>query len=378
MEAETKGVVIKTEKTLIDEEIARVNRELNELGDTGQEFASSAKQGKRNNVDLSKELNLQATPQLIEEPVFLTPTQIKTVKRDLSQVIKSGIHLLDKRIMGFNKGELSVWSGSNGSGKSSILSQLAIESIENNFKVALYSGELRADRVLNWVQLQAAGIKNVTGTKYENFYTVPEGIRAKINEWLESSLYIYNNDYGARVENVLKAVTDSIEKFKIDVVIIDNLMSLDLTGVTGEKYDKQTNLVIALSQLAKKKNIHIHFVAHPRKSLGFLRKQDISGTADITNLADNVFLIHRCNTDFKKGIMEHLGVNKDNLLLKFDNVIEVAKNRDLGIADEFIGAYYEKESKRFLNSIGEEKHYFWERDKNGFIGADNTEIPFKN
>jgi archaellum biogenesis ATPase FlaH len=279
--------------------------------------------------------------------------------------------------MGFNKGELSVWSGSNGCGKSSLLSQLAVEAINSNNKVALYSGELRADRVLNWLHLQCAGKSKVIGTQYENYYTVSDEIRDKINQWLEGKLYIYNNEYSSKVEAVVKAVKECIEQNNIDVIIIDNLMSLDLTSVTGERYEKQTSLVLALTELSKIKNVVIHFITHPRKTMTFLRKNDISGTADITNAADNVFLVHRCNTDFKKSIKEYLGIKDDNSLLRYDNVIEVCKNRDLGISDEFIGLYFEKESKRFLNTPNEIKHYKWEEDRDGFIANINSgDTPF--
>ena len=331
---------------------------------------------KSNRVDLSNIVG--GRPKETKECLkFFTPKNITVHKRDMSRVITTGINALDRRIIGFNKGELSVWSGANGCGKSSLLSQLAIEAINNNKKVALYSGELREDRILSWLQLQCAGKRNTIGTQYENYYTVPEEICEKINRWLEGKLFIYNNEYSSKVEAVVSAVRECIEQQGIDMVVIDNLMSLDLTSVTGERYEKQTNLVLALSELCKIKNVVIHFITHPRKTMTFLRKNNISGTADITNAADNVFLIHRCNTDFKKSIKEYLGIKDGNPILQYDNVIEVCKNRDLGISDEFIGMYFEKESKRFLNAPNEIKHYKWEEDRDGFItNIPNDIIPF--
>lgn len=376
MQSEEKRIVT-TEESIIADEIAAIDRQLNELANSRDNQPVPKKPSSK--IDLSEVIGVANNKTVEnEEPLFLTPKQIKAVKRDLSQIVPSGIDLMDKRIIGFSKSELCVWSGSNGSGKSSILSQLAINSINNGFKVAFFSGELMADRVLNWIQLQCVGKNHVESTQYENYYTVPSKTKEKINNWLEGDLFIYNNNFGSKVENVLKAIDGCINKNEIDVVIIDNMMSLDLASVNGEKYDRQTNLVSALSQLAKKKNVVIHFVCHPRKSLGFLRKQDISGTADITNLADNVFIVHRCNTDFKRSIKEFLQIKEDNPLLRYSNIIEIAKNRSLGVADEFIGTFFEKESKRFLNSLGEDKHYKWEFDKEGFTDCINEEyIPFK-
>lgn len=361
-----KDLHTKEELKPIDNELAETEKELIRRG---QKVYQEPK------ADFSAIVGVE--PQLLyDEPIFLTPTRIKANKRDLRKVIRSGITQLDKRIIGFNPEELSIWSGSNGSGKSSILSQLAIEGIEQNFKVAMFSGELQAHRVLNWLQLQGAGKKHTQATTYENFYTVPDKVKEQINKWLEGKLYIYNNKLGTKIENVLSAIKDCIEQNKINMVILDNMMSLDLASVGGDRYEKQTALVLALCELAKKYKIHIHFVCHPRKSIGFLRKNDISGTADITNSADNVFIIHRVNSDFRRFTKQDLGLKEENPIYLFNNVIEICKNRDLGISDEFIGLYFEKESKRFLNTKEENKRYGWEASKNGFMAIDDEKLPF--
>ena len=348
----------------------------NELAETEKELLRRGqKVYKEPKADLSTIIGAEPHS-LINEPTFFTPVQIKSVKRDLSKVIKSGISQLDKRIIGFNQEELSIWSGSNGSGKSSILSQLALEGIEQGSKVAIFSGELQAHRVLNWLQLQCAGKKHTHSTAYESYYTVSEDTKEQINKWLEDKLYIYNNNQGSKVENVLLGIKKCIEKNKINMVILDNMMSLDLASVSGDRYEKQTSLVLALCELAKKYRIHIHFVCHPRKSIGFLRKNDISGTADITNSADNVFIVHRVNSDFKRLTKQDLGLKEDNPLYLYNNVIEVAKNRDLGVSDIFIGLYFEKESKRFLNVQDESKRYGWEGDSMGFMNIDDEKLPF--
>lgn len=312
----------------------------------------------------------------IDEPVFLNPSSIKAKDRNLKDIIPSGVDSLDQRIIGFNKGELTIWSGSNGAGKSSILSQLSLAAIDNGFKVAMFSGELSADRVMNWITLQASGKAYAMATKYENYYTIPDNFKSKINQWLDNKLYIYNNNYGTNVLSVIEVVEKCIDDNKIDVLVMDNIMALNLGATSSEKYERQTDLVLRLSQLAKDKKVHIHLVAHPRKSVGFLRKTDISGTADITNAADNVILAHRVNNDFKRNIKEFLGIKDDNPMLRYDNVIEVAKNRDLGVSDLFIGLYFEKESKRFLNTNKEIKRYGWEKDKEGFANCINENIPF--
>jgi archaellum biogenesis ATPase FlaH len=294
------------------------------------------------------------------KPHFLRLQDIATLDRSKIVSIKTGIAALDKRIIGMNKGELSVWSGGNGSGKSTMLSQIALESIDRRFNVAMFSGELTNNRIKNWMQLQAAGRQNVKLSDNGVTYYVPKAESQAIDEWAADKLWVYNNDYGVKLENVMLDFEKHIENHHTDVVIIDNLMSLDMSNTYGDKFEKQSMLILRLADMAKRYNIHIHFVCHPRKPNGFLRKADISGTADITNAADNVFMMHRVNSDFEKLGGEFLGKDKIKEYTKYTHVIEVMKNRDLGVSDEIIGLYFEPESKRMLNEPHENKQFDWE------------------
>ena len=294
-----------------------------------------------------------------ETPHFLRMQDIEIIDRSKIVSIKTGIDALDKKLIGMNKGELSIWSGGNGSGKSTFLSQIALESICRNFNVAMFSGELTSNRAKSWLQLQAAGRAHTKLSDNGVSYYVPREKADAIDEWAADKLWIYNNQYGIKVNSVIDDFVRHIEQHQTDVVIIDNLMSLDLSEMRGEKYDRQTTLVLTLSEFAKKYNVHIHFVCHPRKPVGFLRKSDISGSADLTNAADNVFMMHRVNQDFLRLGGEFLGQTEIKKYEDFTNVIEIMKNRDLGVSDEFIGVYYEPESKRMLNFRQENKRFGW-------------------
>lgn len=295
-----------------------------------------------------------------ETPHFLRMQDIEIIDRSKIVSIKTGIDALDKKLIGMNKGELSIWSGGNGSGKSTFLSQLALETISRGFNVAMFSGELTSNRAKSWLQLQAAGRAHTKLSDNGVSYYVPREKADAIDEWAADKLWIYNNQYGIKVNSVIDDFVRHIEQHQTDVVIIDNLMSLDLSEIRGEKYDRQTTLVLTLSEFAKKYNVHIHFVCHPRKPVGFLRKSDISGTADLTNAADNVFMMHRVNQDFLRLGGEFLGQSEIKKYEDYTNVIEIMKNRDLGVSDEFVGVYYEPESKRMLNFRQENKRFGWD------------------
>lgn len=306
---------------------------------------------------------------------FLTSETIRHKDRSQIVSIKTGITTLDKQIIGLNKGEVTCVSGLRGSGKSSWLSQLALQVVDSGHKVALFSGELEASRVLDWLILQAAGRWNTTGHKdYENyFYVKSDEVKRDIKSWLAQKLFVYNNDYGRKVDVVMDSIEECIIHKKVDVVILDNLMTLDLGSTTYDKFDKQSLFMQNVMEFAKKNFVHILVVAHPRKAMGFLRIEDISGTADLTNLVDNVFIVHRVNEDFKRLSKLTLGFKEGSQIYNYTNVIEVCKNRDFGVQDFFVGLQYEKETKRFRNDLYEERRYGWEKE----ITADtDLKLPF--
>ena len=294
-----------------------------------------------------------------EAPLFFTAKTI--VPKDRSQIVSiaTGLPDLDKRIIGLNKGEVSCVSGLSGSAKSTWLSQLAIEVVNSGKKVALFSGELSENRVLDWLHLQCAGNAFCVPTKYENYFYVAPQVVPYIDTWLDQKLFVYNNNYGNKVDDILKALEHCVVTKKADIVITDNLMSIDLGATSYNKNELQTSFIHRIVKFARDHNVHVILVAHPRKTIGFLRKDDIAGTADLTNAVDNVFIVHRVNYDFKRLTQATFGWNSENPNYNYNNVIEICKNRDLGYQDVMIGLYFDIASKRFRCENQTEKEYGW-------------------
>lgn len=293
---------------------------------------------------------------------------MKDVKRvDIAELlsIPTGYHELDKKIIGLFAGELTVLSGLNASGKTSWLNCLALNVIQQGFKVGIWSGEMQDWRFQGWLNQMAAG-KNYVRKKegFENFYYTPSKVCEQIDAWVDNKLFLYNNSYGARWEQLFNDIKELVEKEGVQLIVLDNLAALCIDGYESGTYANQTKFILDVKDYAKQKNIHVILVAHPRKQNDFLRKESISGTADLTNIADNVFLIHRVGQDFQKRAGDFLGEGKVQEYLGFSNVLEVAKNRQMGIVDHLVGMYYEMESRRLKNSIAEHIVYGWQDEPN--------------
>ena len=292
---------------------------------------------------------------------FLNFSEIEAKDRTQIVSIPSGFTQLDKMIIGFNKGEVSLWSGKNGAAKSTIINQIAINAVDKNFKGVIFSGELPSHKMKNWVHLQCAGRQfTQKNDKFDNLFFVKKSVSEKIDFWLKDKLFVYNNEYGNNFEQLMCDVEEFVVENGIDFVILDNLMALSLLTLDGDKYERQTQFINRICTSVKKFNYHIHIIAHPRKQTGFLRKDDISGNADLTNAVDNVFIAHRNNNDYKRAIGDFFPKEMFAELTRCDNYIEVCKNRDLGVIDYLVGFYYEIESKRLLNEMYENRTYGWQ------------------
>lgn len=318
-----------------------------------QPYVPYSEQQKKKKYQIQEEL-----PELGEK--WLSMSSIKKVDLTRLEKVKTGFHELDNNIVGLYMSEVTVLSGSNSSGKSSWLNSLLLNIVNQGEKIALWSGELRPDILKTWIQMVAAGKNNLKQSPYKDGkYYVPNDVSERIDTWLDGKFFLYNNEYGTRWNQIFHDMEELL-KVGVKVFVLDNLFSLDIDLFDGDKNNKQRELIIQIKDFAKKNQVHIILVAHPRKVMTFLRKNDISGSSDITNAVDNVFIIHRVNNDFTKAISEFYDNATANRYSSYGNVLSIEKNRMYGVVDVMCGFQYEIESRRFKNDINENIRYGWE------------------
>ena len=307
--------------------------------------------------------------------VWLKMSSIAKPKFDVGDYIPSGVKQIDDLMIGFKRKHVTVWSGYRGCGKSSLLNMLILNGANYGYKSALWTGELDATEEKSWLYMQAAGKQYNKETK-NGFYYTPENICDKIDPWIDKYFWIFNNEYKNNFNQIMDEVRGLKKRENIDFIILDNLMTLDIDDLDGDKNDRQKNLMYTLTCLAKEMNIHIHIVAHPNKSGTFLRPNNISGSGHIPDLAQNVFILHRINRDFAVNAKEFLTAATIHEIQdsRCTNTIEICKCRDRGSAvDTFIKLYFEPESRRFKDSIAESTIYGWQDDL-GEISSKNPQI----
>ena len=298
--------------------------------------------------------------------VWQCMSEIEDEDRSKIVSIPSGITQYDKECCGFDKPSLNIWSGNNGSAKSTLLNQIALNAINQGFKVAIYSGELRGKKMKRWLLYQAAGKQYNKKSTYNDYdYFTPTPVKDKIVSWLEGKLYNYNTKYSHDIEQVCLEVEKLVKEHQIDMLIMDNLSCLDIQELDGAINEQQKAAIKMLLRLTDNLELATHVVVHPKKSETYLRKNDVSGAKTLTDLADCVFFVHRWNQDTQKAAKEFMtdSVYYDLCNSGATNVVEVIKHREFGEAEGHIyKLYFEPESRRLKNSVAEHIHYGWEEE----------------
>lgn len=272
----------------------------------------------------------------------------------------SGIMSLDYCLGGFRGGELSVWTGKRGEGKSTWLGQVLNEAVNQNKRVCVYSGELPEGQFKSTMIVQAAGPDYVAPVPDQRTgrteYTVRPDVMNRINEWWRDRFLITDiKQANAHDEdNILRLFEYAYRKYGCDVFLVDNIMTAQLSREREMGlWRAQSAFTQRLSSFAKKNGTHVHLVAHPRKTgERGVSADDVAGTADITNLADNVFSVERVPEE---------RVEAEGCSTR----IKIIKNRRNG-AREVIALQFEETSRRFYESGGNpRKKYTWEAEWNG-------------
>lgn len=295
-----------------------------------------------------------------DKPIFLTTEEIRLESRPETIMIPSGIKIIDKTVGGFEKGKISLLSGLRASGKSTLLGQMVLDAVDGGYRAAIYSGELEPHNTYRWLINNAASVQHVEPTAIPNRYTVKPDIEICISKWLDKKVWIYNNAYAKDYKTISTALENIANEKKIDLIVIDNLMALDISELNYDKFSAQSIFISELSDLAKRSNTHIILVAHPRKTTGMLRLEDVSGSNDIVNRVDNAFIIHRSGIDLEKRYKELFKKIFDREFPGATNLIEICKVREGGGQGEMIPLYYEEKTGRLKNKEYEQKVYSWE------------------
>ena len=286
----------------------------------------------------------------------------------------TGIKDLDNQIYKLVFGTVNIITGKSGEGKSVFVNQVAIcQALEQNYDVFVFSGELPAPILKNWVETNMINREHIEMVDSGHIRKLDKDSRDKLREWYKGRVMVYDDSIDTTATTLLHKMEEMARKFGTKVFLIDNLMMIDLECDEESRLQAEKDFIKNLINFAKRFNVLVFLVAHPRKTGEIMvTKEDISGSSNIVNLAHMVFSVHRYSDNERNGEMNERGnYRRGKEPIKYETVIEVLKNRITGLVPK-IELYFDYPSYRFYRTPEELWYrYKWDRDNKKPIRTDD-------
>ena len=244
-------------------------------------------------------------------------------------------------IVRLRPGEVSLWAGINGHGKSIISGMVALW-LSPHKPVLIASLEMKPAATLTRMIRQAYGVNRVTSNEVAEFM-----------EFKSDGMYIYDQVDSVAHDRIIGMVHYAAQKLGVKHVFIDSLMKC---GIGSDDYNGQKDFVDRLCWAAKAENIHVHLILHMRKGRDEAEtpgKFDVKGASEITDLVDNLFIVHRNKT--KEDMVANGGIPS---LDEPDAMLMVAKQRH-GEWEGPIKLWFHPASLQYLENSNGITGNFW-------------------
>lgn len=271
--------------------------------------------------------------------------------------VLSGIRELDYNTKGFEMGCITIWTGFTNAGKTTVMTMLAKNTIEQGERIFFFNGEQTKEDFKNNLYIQSSQTKDLIHKQFKNSCVFDTFVKPEkavlLDKIYGNKIFIYNNEAPRNINTLIQAMEEVRQKEKIKVFFLDNFMQIDMKS--DNVFQEQTETMEKLRTFAINKKIHIHLVAHPRKIERFqtrLSLYDVAGSSNIVNKAYNIISILRVDTiqkdtkDYEKLQKELL--NEQYNIEDVDTVLEVLKTK--GERCGLVGLKYLKETKTYIES----------------------------
>lgn len=192
-------------------------------------------------------------------------------------------------------GEVSLWFGFNGHGKSLLLGQAVLSLCAQDQRCCVASFEMRPRKTLARMARQFCDAEQ----------PAPREVRGFV-QWAEGKLWLYDQTSTVDAERVYAVIRYAVDKLGVQHFVVDNLTKC---VASDDDYAGQKAVVDKLTALAQGLGIHIHLVHHARKDRDETRpprKMDALGASAITNLVDNVFIVWRNKAKYERNEVDDM------------------------------------------------------------------------
>lgn len=247
----------------------------------------------------------------------------------------------------FRRGEVTLWAGVNGHGKSEVTGMVSSSLVTQNERVCIASFEMKPRRTLSRMVRQFIGLDDTEVSREE--IELLKAAYGDFQAMCDQKLWFYDQQGTVSPERVLSVARYCFKELKINHVFIDSLMKC----VKGEDdYNGQKALVDELTSIARDYMGHVHLIHHLRKSgkeTDQPDKSDVKGSGSIVDQVDNLILVWR---NKQKELDKMAGKNRimANGDPEHDTILFVRKQRNGTGWEGGVGLYYDPASKQYTSS----------------------------
>ena len=204
-------------------------------------------------------------------------------------------------------GEVTIWAGIGGSGKSLITGQVIL-GLSRSRKCLIVSLEMPVRATIARMMRQAAGVEKPGLGFQTEFYEKT------------SRIWIYDQTDVVPPERILGMIHYAAAELGIEHVMIDCLVKV---GLRTDNYNAaQAEFMNRICWAAKAHNVHIHVVHHLRKGQDISKTPtgwDLKGAGELRDLTDNLVLVWRnVVKEEKMSRGEHAPVTDPDVVLFVD------------------------------------------------------------
>lgn len=261
-----------------------------------------------------------------------------------------------KDVFNFRPGEVTLWAGQNGHGKTQVVSQVVLSLMGQGEKCCIASFEMKPATTLQRFARMYAG-ENPFSPAFQS----EEGVSAVLDlyrefgEWSDGKLWLYDQTGTVDSARVIGMARYCAKELGITQVVIDSLMKC----VQGEDdYNGQKTFVDDLTALARDNQIHVHLIHHTRKPTNenhIPDKYDNKGSGAITDLVDNVMMVWRNKA--KEDAYKAKGAHS-NKQTECDASILCRKQRN-GEDEPTIALWFDRDSQQYKGSPDDQLMAFY-------------------
>lgn len=192
---------------------------------------------------------------------------------------------LNRILKGHRKGELTVFTGPTGSGKTTFISEVALDLCMQGVNTLWGSFEINNVRLAKIMLTQFAMERLEDNLEQYDFWA---------DKFEELPLYFMTFHGQQNIKAVLDTMQHAVYLYDINHVIIDNLQfMMGQENLTVDKFAVQDHIIGAFRKFATSSCCHVTLIIHPRKEEDDreLQTASIFGSAKASQEADNVLIL---------------------------------------------------------------------------------------